>query len=146
MKNIYYDLKVTNANTQYISMEKDDLYYIQDFCIKVLCYMNELHTYPHPDIKTFLKTYFTKRNKFLPKCRYGQNSPQTFLAGIVNNTLYGTQRNLTVHVLPGIEIISKDLNIIKDALNEIPNLPKLELEQIQFLKGNNPFEYDRFNK
>jgi hypothetical protein len=96
MRTIYYSLKLTAASTNYMTIERADLDYLTTVIIGIQSLMNELSLCPVKDVKYLVKWY-TKPSDTLP--RHGKwrkhNSPASFIAGTLNNTMYGTQNDLT---------------------------------------------------
>ena len=96
MHKIYYDVKHTSANTNYMSINKEDMDYLISTVISIQSYMGELSLCPNRDIKDLLKWY-KDPNKTLPYHnkwkRY--NSPQTFISGIVNNIMFGNSYDIS---------------------------------------------------
>lgn len=110
---IHYTPKVTGANTQYREIEAEDMAWIQQQFLKYLSTMAERDLNPDPDNKWILNQFWHKRSSKLHKGRvdghYRQNTPCSFVGGIVNNLVFGTQRDLTDKQMEDIEYVSMAL-------------------------------------
>ena len=95
MIKIYYTPKITGAGTTYMNLEKQDLDTIISKLISLQSFMSELSLSTNKDIKEVIKWY-TKSSKTLPHNRiFGKyNSPQSFVAGILNNLAFGSQQDM----------------------------------------------------
>ena len=93
---IQYETKVTNSSNTYYQIEKQDTDWLISKLIQVQSYMNELSITKDSDLKDFVKWY-TSPNKKLPISTVFKrhNSPNSFVAGTINNMLYGNQNNIT---------------------------------------------------
>ena len=92
---IQYETKVTNSNNNYFTIAKEDKDWLIAKLIQVQSYMNELSLSKESDYKLFVKWYTTP-DKLLPYSSQFKrnNSPCSFVAGTINNLLYGTQQDL----------------------------------------------------
>jgi len=50
---------------------------------------------------------FNNNTKSLPSGKEGMNTPANFIGGIVNNMIFGQQRDLSARQMEGIEYVSK---------------------------------------
>jgi hypothetical protein len=141
MRNIEYTLKSTSANTQYVTINRDDMTFIQAQFIKYLTTFGELPLYNTVDTKLVIKDYWTKIHKHLPRSKYGMNSPVTFISGLLNNMLYGKSKDFTIHVLPGIELLSNEIYEILQALGEEDERIRTYVEQLHFIQDVRPFTF-----
>jgi len=93
---IRYEVKVTVSNNTYYTIEKQDKDWLVAKLIQVQSYMNELSITKDDDLKAFVKWY-TSPNKTLPISTMFKrhNSPNSFVAGTINNLLYGNQNDIT---------------------------------------------------
>ena len=126
MKKIYYDIKQTTANTDYLNLSSDDFETIVKEVLGVLCYMCELQLSNDKDIREFTN-WFKKPNKQFPynKKLKKHNSPQSMLSGTINNIQFGTQYDFSLQQL---EIIFYILNTCIDIIDELKNSHNLDLQ------------------
>lgn len=97
VRKIHYDIKVTASNTQYVLMNIQDQNWITMKLIEMQSYMNELSISSNKDAKEITKFWYTPTrtlpfNTYLKK----HNSYASFCAGLLNNQLFGNQRDFTV--------------------------------------------------
>ena len=103
MKTIKYIPKTSTANTLYREVSPDDLAWVKESVLRSLARMAELGVSHEEDYKLLISDYWRRRRKTLPKRRDGENSPESFIAGLANNLIFGTQRDLTDRQMEGIE-------------------------------------------
>lgn len=93
---IFYNRKVTSATTTYLDITPEDTQFLLSKCIQIQSYMGELSLVKDKEVRDVYKWYTTP-TKTLPYAasmkRY--NSPQSFIAGALNNLMFGTQREIT---------------------------------------------------
>ena len=96
LRKIFYNRKVTSANTTYLSIDDEDTQFIISKLIQIQSYMGELSLVKEKDIRDVYKWYTTP-TKTLPysSSMKRSNSPQSFVAGSLNNLMFGTQKELT---------------------------------------------------
>lgn len=111
--------KITNARTQYCDIDSKDMALIQMEMIRYLSVMGEMSINRNEDIRSVLKTWWTKRTSSLPKGSTGQNSPLSFVSGLLNNIAFGTQYNLSTIQMTAIENISAIMVNFLEAIEEI---------------------------
>lgn len=135
MIRILYDVKNTSATTNYMAISKEDMAFIQSQIIGIQSYMAELSLCPSQDVKDLLKWY-TKPCKTLPYHSKWKkhNSPQTFIAGTLNNIMYGSQNDLSEVQAGHLQNIINNFVGIVEALKEMSiDLQKdATLDQIMF--------------
>jgi hypothetical protein len=123
MHKIHYNVKNTSANTDYLTLEQDDMGIIQVSVLGLLTYMTELSISKDKDIRDFTKWFTTsdKRYHYNNKLkRY--NSPQSYLAGTINNLQFGHQKDFSLTQLQTImDIINLSVDII-DAITDDKNI------------------------
>lgn len=119
MEKINYNIKSTQANTDYLSLEQQDMATIQITVLGLLTYMTELSISKDKDIRDFTKWFTTadKRYHYNNKLkRY--NSPQSYLAGTLNNIQFGSQKDFSLTQLQTIqEIVNTCVDVI-EAIDE----------------------------
>ena len=119
MMKIYYDTKNTSADTVYMSINKDDMDSIISICIGIQSYMSELSLCPNKDIKDLLK-YYKSPNKTLPYHKQWRrhNSPQTFISGLINNIMFGSQFDISEtqgqHLQNIINMMSEIITVLEE--------------------------------
>ena len=138
MIKIMYDVKSTSATTNYMAISKEDMAFLQSQIIQIQSYMAELSLCSTQDVKDLLKWY-TKPCKTLPYHSKWEknNSPQTFIAGTLNNVMFGTQNDLSeVQALQLQNIVNNFVGIV-EALREMKiDLQKdATLDQIMFTEN-----------
>ncbi len=84
------------ASTTYFDIAKEDTDFLMEKCIQIQCYMGEISLAKDRDIKDLVKWY-TSSNKTLPYSSTFKrnNSPQSFISGVLNNILYNGQRDVS---------------------------------------------------
>lgn len=139
IKIIKYIPKVTNARTQYVDIDKSDMLWLQSELIHWLSIMGEIEGHRNEDLRQIMKYWWYKRTGTLPKGHHGQNSPLTFTAGLVNNLVYGTQRDLTTHTMDGIENISNQIVLLCDAIKDLNTINlNTQASNVKFTLGLQP--------
>ena len=126
MYKIYYDIKRTSANTDYLAIDDADTQVISMSVLGVLAYMTELSISTNQDIKDFYRWFIKsdKRYHYNSKLKRN-NSPQSFLAGCINNLQFGAQRNFSLLQLTAIQDI---VNTCVDIIDEINTVMPIELQ------------------
>lgn len=99
MKRINYKLKTTTANTTYATISNQDMDYLKKTWIQYLAYIAESD-------RTQDSIVWHQKTPELPKSKTGMNTVSSFIGGLVNNIVYGHQRDLTIKQIPGIELVS----------------------------------------
>ena len=138
MQKIYFDVKNTSANSIYMSIPKDDMDILMTICISIQAYMGELSTCPNKDIRDLLKWYKSP-NKTLPYHKQWKryNSPQTFISGLVNNIMFGTQFDISETQGQHLQNIINTYTEIVEVLREVDiSLQKSNMAQsIMFVEN-----------
>jgi hypothetical protein len=115
MLKINYDIKYTAANTDYVSLDDNDMATVQITVLSILTYMTELSIARDKRIRDFTTVWFTqpdKRYHYNSKLKK-YNSPQSYLAGILNNIQFGNQRDLSLLQLQTLQdIINTSVDVI----------------------------------
>lgn len=123
MHKINYNIKHTTANTDYLSLEANDMAHVQITVLGLLTYMTELSISKDKDIRDFTKWFTTsdKRYHYNTKLKRS-NSPQSYLAGTLNNIQFGNQKDFSLMQLQTIqEIVNTCVDII-DAIMEAKDI------------------------
>lgn len=126
MKEILYDPKHTNARTQYNQIETKDMDWLKIELIRYMSLMGELKKSKNRDITAIINQWYTKKTETLPKGREGWNTPETFISGLLNNLMFGTQNDLSDIQMDAIQNISCKMALIYDAISEMKLQPNTE--------------------
>jgi hypothetical protein len=118
-KHIKYFPKNTSARTTYLELNDDDLAWLKTELIKWLASMTESATRHDELWKEVLGLYWNKKTQTLPKSKEGPNSPATFIAGLINNLVFGAQRDISERQMEGIRDISNNLSQLVDEIDNI---------------------------
>jgi hypothetical protein len=113
-KKIYYVPKQTGANTNYRELSEEDMAFVQQEMIRWLAEVSETAMKRDEDSKYIVDQWWMKRSTLLPRNRTGQNTPYTFVGGMVKNLVFGTQRDLTDKQMEAIEAVSKVMGQMYD--------------------------------
>ena len=103
---IKYVPKVTSARTEYREISQEDMDFIQSECIRWLALMSELDMARDEDSRWVRDSWWHKRTDSLPKGKEGQNTPASFVGGMINNIVFGNQRDLSDKQMDAIQNIS----------------------------------------
>jgi hypothetical protein len=127
MYKINYNIKSTSASTDYLSLEPDDMASVQITILGLLTYLTELSISKDKDVRDFTKWFTTsdKRYHYNSKLkRY--NSPQSYLAGTLNNIQFGSQQDFSLTQLQTIQDI---VNTCVDIIDAIMDDKGVSLQQ-----------------
>jgi hypothetical protein len=115
MQKITYNIKHTTANTDYLYLDADDMATIQITVLGLLTYMTELSIAKDKRIRDFTTMWFTQSDK---RYHYNKklkryNSPQSYLAGTLNNIQFGNQKDFSLLQLQTIQdIVNTSVDVI----------------------------------
>jgi len=120
-KTIYYVPKITSAKTEYREISEDDHNWLIQQMLCGLVKMGAIGNSHNEDFKLVRTQYWHRRRAALPKGRDGQNTPESFIAGILDNMLYSDnpQRDFTAKQMEGIEDIFNWLSAVDSCLEEV---------------------------
>lgn len=107
IRTIKYVPKVTSARTEYRELDPKDLSAIHQQLIRWLAFMSEADMSHNEDVRAVREQWWHRRTKSLPSGKEGMNTPASFIGGIVNNMIFGEQRDLSDRQMEGIEYVSK---------------------------------------
>jgi hypothetical protein len=107
IRTIKYIPKATTARTEYREIEATELADIHQQLIRWLAFMSELDMSHDEDMRAVREQFWHRRTKSLPSGKEGMNTPASFIGGVVNNMMFGTQRDLSDRQCEGIEYVSK---------------------------------------
>ena len=118
-RHIKYFPKTTTARTTYLELNEEDLAWLKLELMRWLSIMTESAT-SHDDMwREVLALYWNKKTQSLPKSKLGPNSPATFVAGLINNLIFGDQRDISERQMEAIRDISNNLNQLRDEVDSI---------------------------
>lgn len=128
MHMIYYSIKSTQASTDYLYLEPDDMAIVQTTMFGILTYMTELSVSKDKRIRDLVNKWFCGSDKeYHYNKRLGKyNSPQSYISGMFNNLQFGNQQNLSLVQLKTIQSI---INQSIDAIEHIENFTGFTLQQ-----------------
>lgn len=115
---IFYNKKVTTANTTYLEITDEDTHFLITKCIQIQAYMGELSLIKNKDIKDVYKWYVTP-SKTLPFSNSAKryNSPQSFISGVLNNTLFGKQKDYSEVQVEHLQNIINSYEQLTECIN-----------------------------
>ena len=117
MYTINYDTKLTNANTTYVTLADQDQQTLFESIMSLNNFIQEVTISGDKDIKSFIKWYVSSSKKYPYNYKVSKyNSPQTIIAGTLNNLMWGTQRDFS---LTQLELIQDVNNILVDIVQVI---------------------------
>ena len=96
MYTIHYTTKATLSNNTYYKISKEDELWMITKLVKIQSYMSELQLTSDKDIKEVIKWYISPLKELPISTTFKKhNSPQSFVAGVLNNMLFGKTGNIT---------------------------------------------------
>jgi hypothetical protein len=119
MKMITYQPKITAAKTVYVELNTEDHTWLKTELIRWLATMGETQNNPDELWQVIHTQYWSRTTKSLPKGRNGLNSPSSYVSGLINNLVFGEQRDFTVNQLDGIRDISAQLAQLFDDVEPV---------------------------
>lgn len=111
--------KITSARTEYREISTEDMAFIQQELIRWLALMSELDMARDEDSKWVRDQWWHKRSDTLPRGKEGQNTPGSFVGGLVNNIVFGNQRDLSDKQMDAIQNISHILGAAVEGCTQI---------------------------
>lgn len=120
-KEIYYEAKQTKANTTYCQLRNQDQGWLEGKLVQMLSFMGEVSINSSKEARDYV-SWWTKSNRDLPyNMKMGRNnSPQSYVSGIVNNLIFGTQRDLSLKQLEIVQqLILAFESIVQTAETEL---------------------------
>ena len=106
LRTIKYIPKITSARTEYREIEPDDMSWLTLELMRWLATMAELDQCRDEDSRWVREQWWHKRTDTLPKGQHGQNTPASFIGGLVKNLTFGTQRDLSDKQMDAVQNIS----------------------------------------
>lgn len=120
-RSINYVPKNTTAKTEYREFRPEDhawlISQMMEWMVKLGCLSNTTNE----DLKALRDQYWRKRRSNLPRGRDGLNSPESMIAGILENILYAEnpQRDFTQKQCDALEDISRWMNAMDPKFDQI---------------------------
>ena len=120
-KTIHFIPKFTSAKTTYRELHETERAWLLNEMLQWVVKMATLSNTTNEDLKSLRNDYWRKRRSTLPRGRDGQNSPESMIAGILENMLYSDnpQRDFTEKQCEAIEDVSKWMAAVDDKFNEV---------------------------
>jgi len=115
---IKYTPKITSANTTYVRIKPDDMETVKNEMIRYLAVIGEMDRLRQTEADQVRQSMHTIINE-LPKSKSGPNTYASFIGGVINNTMFGEQRDLTLKQIDGIELVSKAMSQLFDHIPRI---------------------------
>jgi hypothetical protein len=126
MYTIHYDTKVTSASTQYIQLTNEDKTVLIESLMSLNFWVQEVAISQDKDIRSFIKWFVTPSKKYPFNTKLKRyNSPQSIIAGLINNLVFGTQRDFS---LTQLELAQEINNILIDIVEVIKDEKKVTLQ------------------
>ena len=126
MYTINYDTKLTNASTTYVTLTDQDQQTLFESIMSLNNFIQEVTISGDKDIKSFIKWYVSSSKKYPYNSKLSKyNSPQTIIAGTLNNLMWGTQRDFS---LLQLELIQDINNILVDIVEVIIDEKRITLQ------------------
>lgn len=117
MRKINYQIKHTSAGTDYVILNQEDHEHIQVTLMGLLCALSELTVSKNSEIRDFTNWFTKKSSQWHRNSKLkSSNSPQSYLAGTLNNIMFGNQREFTLTQLETLQTI---INLSVDCLQAI---------------------------
>lgn len=118
LRKILYTEKMNSATTIYLEINEEDTQFLISKCIQLQSYMSELSLIKDKEIRDVYKWYTTP-TKTLPYSnstkRY--NSPQSFIGGLLNNIMFGSQRDISLVQSEHLQNILNNYQQLSDCIN-----------------------------
>ena len=126
MYTIFYEAKNTAANTEYVTISEEDKNLLLQSLVSLNFWLQEISISGDKEIKDFTSWYCKSNKKYPFNSKIKKhNSPQSVVAGLINNLIFGTQRDFSLVQLE----LAQDLNnILIDIVEVIKEEKKFELQ------------------
>lgn len=123
MIKIFYNTKNTKATTTYIELTEQDKTTIFNSLLSINAWMQELSVSKDKDIKDFTKWFSKSDKKFLYNNKLkAYNSPQSVFSGLLNNLMFGSQRDLSLTQLDLLQDLNNTLIDVIEVIIEEKNI------------------------
>jgi hypothetical protein len=113
---IGYKIKDTRSNNTYVDINTRDEQIFHQTIVSINCYMQELCLSLDKDIVVATNWYRSPDKRFPFNKRLSRrNTPESMIAGLLNNMFFGNQKNLSLEQLPYYEeIVNTCIDIIEE--------------------------------
>lgn len=120
MKTILYDVKQTDANTDYLSIDPADQEIINNNILGILSAISELRLSANKSLIGIYQEWFDNSNKrFLYNSRIKRsNSPASLLGGCLNNMVFGGQRDFSLRQLEALQEVINTSILVLDTIEQ----------------------------
>ena len=118
-RRIHYIPKVTAARANYREISDEDMSWLKEELIRWMAVMGELDQFHEADAKWVRDQWWHKRTDTLPRGKFGNNSPCSFVSGLLNNLVFGQQKDLSDKQMDAIQNISHIAGAATDSCTEI---------------------------
>ncbi len=105
-KTIKFIPKITQAKTQYREIDLEDMTWLKMELVQALAIMAELDQYRDEDSRWVREQWWHKRTNTLPRGQQGENTPASFVGGLLKNIMFGDQRDLTDKQMEAVQNIT----------------------------------------
>ena len=126
-RTIPYVPKITGAKTNYREISEADHNWLIQSMFKALVKMGTLGNTTNEDHKAIRDQWYRKRRATLPRGRDGQNSPESMLAGMLDNMLYAEN--------PHRDFSDKQCDSIEDLFKWLDAIFPGEFDEVIFRIG-----------
>jgi hypothetical protein len=126
MYTIFYQSKNTAANTEYVSISDEDKNLLIQSLMSLNFWLQEVSITGDKEIKDFTSWYGKSSKKYPYNSKIKKhNSPQSVVAGLINNLVFGTQRDFSLLQLE----LAQDLNnVLIDIVEVIKEEKNIDLQ------------------
>ncbi len=132
-KQINYNPKITSAKTQYNEISPEDMSFVQLELVRYMALMGELKKNRDREVQNVINQWYSKRTQTLPKGKDGWNTPESFIAGLLNNLMFGNQNDLSQIQMDALENISANMSLIYDAVRDLNlQVNTIDIEKLEF--------------
>lgn len=109
MIQIPYMIRAKLSTTAYTEIHEDDMETIKAILLKISAVINESSNSKTEEGKEAFANFIARTEK-LPRGRNNMNSIASYTGGLINNLIFGEQRDFTERQLIAIEYITKEMH------------------------------------
>lgn len=124
-RTVHFIPKITSARTEYREINPEDHTWLISQMLEWTVKMASLSNTTNPDLRAVRNDYWRKRRATLPRGREGQNSPESMVAGILENMLYDAE--------PQRDFTQRQCDAIEDISNWMAALDSTRFHEVRFL-------------
>jgi hypothetical protein len=126
MYTVFYESKNTAANTEYVTISDEDKNLLIQSLMSLNFWLQEASITSDKEIKDFINWYQKPNKKYPYNSNLKKNnSPQSIVAGLINNLVFGTQRDFS---LTQLELAQDINNVLIDVVGVIKEEKKIDLQ------------------